>query len=242
MMSSDPFGDEVFVSRFNRRRLEEDSVNSCVDEPAIVERFRLLAPQNAVELGCGTGGLTSVLAHHCQSLSSVDRSPVMIDMARAQVSATNVQFICSSFESFVPSMSVDVAVSGMAMHLVADLHELCTSIYRWLKPGGTFIFSQRHPLRTANPLGADVSTEKPSWKVSNYFDVGERTYNWLGYDVRYYHRTLAEIVASVVGAGFEIREIVEPQPVNHHHTDRGVENRSSPAVLLLICRKPDQRG
>lgn len=239
MMSSDPFRDEVFVKRFNRRRHEEDSVNACVDEPAIVARFKLLAPHNAVELGCGTGGLTAVLAHHCQSLSSVDQSPAMIDMARAQVAATNVDFICSSFEKFVPCMEADVVVSGMAMHLVADLSELCNAIYSWLKPGGAFIFSQRHPIRTANPLGADPSTGNPSWKVSSYFDVGERTYNWLGYDVSYHHRTLSEIVASVVGVGFELREIAEPLPVDHHHTDRGAENHSSPAVLLIVCKKPD---
>lgn len=236
----DPFLDETFVGRFNRRRHEDDSVNTCVDEPAIVDRVRALAPQSIVELGCGTGGLTSVLAAHSPQVLSVDQSPAMIEHASSQVNATNVRFVCSRFEEFVPPTKPDAVVSGMAMHLVADLSSLCRLVYGWLEPGGTFIFSQRHPIRTANAHGDELSRIKPSWTVSEYFEVGARTYQWLGYDVGYYHRTVSDIVASVIDAGFRLNEIAEPMPFDHRHTDRGAENCSSPSVLLIRCWKPNQ--
>jgi len=235
----DPFLDETFVGRFNRRRHEDDSVNTCVDEPAIVERIRALAPQRVVELGCGTAGLTLVLAAHSPQVLSVDQSPAMIEHAKSEINATNVQFVCSRFEDFVPPTQPDVVVSGMAMHLVEDLSRLCRLVYGWLEPGGTFIFSQRHPIRTANARGDEMSWNKPSWTVSGYFDVGARTYEWLGYDVGYYHRTVSDIVTCVIDAGFRLDEIAEPMPVDHHHSDRGVENCSSPSVLLLRCSKPN---
>ena len=240
MTSVDPFLDEAFVRRFNRRRHEEDSVNACVDEPAIVERVKALAPRRLVELGCGTGGLTSGLAKHCLEVLSVDQSHAMIERANSEISAGNVQLICSSFEEFQPEFTPDAVVSGMAMHLVADLDRLCGLVYGWLEPGGAFVFSQRHPIRTANPIGDEEAKIRPSWTVSGYFDVGERTYNWLGYDVRYYHRTVSEIVASVIGAGFDLQEVAEPKPSDHLDTERGAENLSSPSVLLIRCRKPER--
>lgn len=236
----DPFLDKTFVGRFNRRRHEDDSVNTCVDEPAIFERVRALAPQSIVELGCGTGGLTSVLAAHSPQVLSVDQSPAMVEHAKSEINATNVQFVCSRFEEFVPPTKPDAVVSGMAMHLVADLSSLCRLVYGWLQPGGTFIFSQRHPIRTANARGDELSRFKPSWTVSEYFEVGERTYQWLGYDVAYYHRTVSDIVTGVIDAGFRLDEMAEPMPFDHHHTDRGAENCSSPSVLLIRCSKPYQ--
>lgn len=238
MTSDDPFLDETFVTRFNKRRQEEDSVNACVDEPAIVERVRALTPRHLVELGCGTGGLTSALADHCQEVLSVDQSPAMVAHAKSQVTATNVRFVCSSFEDFEPEMTPDVVVSGMAMHLVADLPRLCGLVHGWLEPGGAFIFTQRHPIRTANPTGDEVAEMQPSWTVSSYFDEGSRKYSWLGYDVRYFHRTVSEIVSSVIGAGLVLREVAEPQPSDHFNSERGKENQSSPSLLLISCKKP----
>ena len=234
----DPFLDKTFVGRFNRRRHENDSVNICVDEPAIVERVRALAPQSIVELGTGTGGLTSMLAVHSLRVLSVDQSAAMIERATIETDATNVQFFCSRFEDFVPSIKTDAVVSGMAMHLVADLSNLCKLVYDWLEPGGAFIFSQRHPIRTANAQGDELSSIKPSWTVSDYFDVGAKTYQWLGYDVDYYHRKVSDIVASVIDAGFILNEIAEPMPYKHQHTNRIAENCSSPSVLLVRCWKP----
>lgn len=239
MASGDPFLDETFVRRFNRRRHEEDSVNACIDEPAIVDRVRALAPHHIVELGCGTGGLTSELANLCSNVVSVDQSPAMITQASSEVTEAKVNLVCKSFEDFKPADTPDVVVSGMAMHLVADLSKLCRLVYDWLEPGGVFLFSQRHPIRTANPTGDEDAALQPSWTVSDYFDVGSKTYRWLGYDVRYYHRTISEIISTVIDAGFVLLEAAEPQTVEHLHTDRAMENRNSPSVLLVCCKKPD---
>jgi hypothetical protein len=131
-----------------------------------------------------------------------------------------------------------MVVSGMAMHLVTDLDHVSRLVFSWLKPGGSFLFTQRHPIRTANPEGDETETMPPSWAVSSYFQVGRRTYQWLGSEVEYYHRTISDIVSAVTGAGFELVEVDEPVPVCHEETKRTMENRSSPAVLLVHGTKP----
>ncbi len=240
MPSDDPFFDETFVRRFNRRRREDDSVNTCIDEPSIVQRVKALSPRHAIELGCGTGGLTAALANYCTSVVSVDQSPLMLERAAAEVIGKNVQFVCSSFEQFEPTSKADVVVSGMAMHLVSDLSHLCRLVHTWLEPGGTFMFSQRHPIRTACPTGDGGSPAVPSWTVSQYFDTGSRTYDWLGFEVRYVHRTVSDIVSCAISSGFTLQELVEPEPAYHLSTTRDAENRSTPSVLLLVCKKPNE--
>jgi 16S rRNA A1518/A1519 N6-dimethyltransferase RsmA/KsgA/DIM1 with predicted DNA glycosylase/AP lyase activity len=70
----DPFEDPKFVERFNSRRLEQDSVNACIDEPAILERIRSFSPSSVLEFGCATGMLTSSLLEYCERVVAVDRS------------------------------------------------------------------------------------------------------------------------------------------------------------------------
>lgn len=238
MTCGNPFFDEDFVRRFVKRRLEEDSVNSCIDEPAILERVRRRSPCRVVELGCGAGALTSSLADICGEIAAVDQSPAMVNLAVSEVVKPNVRFFCSPFEDFNPGQNQEMVVSGMAMHLVEDLGSVCRLVYKWLQPGGSFVFTQRHPIRTANPTGDDAAQFKPSWTVSSYFEVGQRRYSWLGYDVPYIHRTLADIVSAVIGAGFVLLEVDEPRPQHHLDTERANENRSSPSVLLVHCAKP----
>lgn len=182
--------------------------------------------------------MTSSLAALSEHVTALDRSEVMVARARDQVLAGNVNFICTPFEDFRPSEAFDYAVSGMTMHLIEDFRSLAQSIHGWLKPGGHFLFTQRHPLRTANPTGETLNGDTAAWTVSAYFHCGKRRYNWLGQEISYFHRTMSDIFATVIEAGFTIREVAEPTPEHIERTARIDENMSVPAVLLVLCQKP----
>ena len=138
---------------------------------------------------------------------------------------------------FVPDRQFDAVVSGMMMHLVEDFGKVAQSAHRTLDAGGSFLFSQRHPLRTSNPCGDNKSLNSPSWAVSDYFRTGRRDYEWLDTSVMCFHRSIEEILGTLLNLGFSVVEVAEPQPAMPLASRRISENLSSPSVLLVHVRK-----
>lgn len=191
-----------------------------------------------LELGCALGHLTTKLAEVSGNVTALDRSQVMISCAKQENSSENASYICTEFLDYSHDTPFDMVVSGMAMHLVEDFEALCRMVHTSLRDGGTFIFSQRHPIRTCNPVGERGQGASPtSWLVSDYFSVGERHYTWLNSNVICYHRPIGNIISTLTNIGFQIVEIVEPRPTIDHKSSRITEHSNVPSLLLLHCKK-----
>ncbi len=84
--------------------------------------------------------------------------------------------------------------------------------YRPLRPGGTLLFVQEHPIVTATKnyggqFGSDGSGKKVSFTFSDYGHSGPRERFWFIEGVRSYHRTMGEILTAVADAGFVIEKV-----------------------------------
>lgn len=236
-MSKDPFSDEGFVERFINRRTEHDSVNSCIDEPAILNHISAIMPKFVLELGCANGILTNSISRFCNHVVAVDKSEFLIEIARNNNESANIDFLCDDFKDIDESFQFDLVASGMTMHLIEDFKSLSEKVFNLLMQDGYFIFSQRHPIRTSFPSGEGSVEGYHSWSVMNYFDNGVRHYKWLDRNVKCYHRSFSEITKILIETGFEILEISEPTPKSEKITDRIRENNSIPAVIMFLCKK-----
>ncbi len=104
-------------------------------------RRRLLVPRvtgpRVLELGCAEGGVTSELVRRFPEVVAVDGSPALIEKARREIGATNVEFVCALLEEFEAPGTFDSIVAACVLehleHAVAVL-ERCRT---WLAPGGT---------------------------------------------------------------------------------------------------------
>ena len=94
-----------------------------------------------VEVGCGPGRMTPVLADRFDRVLALDVSPAMLERARAAVAASNVEFLPVSGADLagVPDGIADVVVCYLVLqhlptrgHVVAYLREFA----RVLAPGG----------------------------------------------------------------------------------------------------------
>ncbi len=119
--------------------------------------FRLLEylpqkPERILELGCGTGNLSLLLARKfpAASLTLVDGSPDMVAVARARIEdadpgpLTEASFIGARFEELeLPEQPFDLVVSSISLHHVSDK----ASLYRWVRTalcaGGRFCFADQ---------------------------------------------------------------------------------------------------
>ena len=102
-------------------------------------------PRDAIlEVGCGTGDYSLLLARTGYRITGVDLSSKSIEAARAKASilgVSDVSFMVSDAEALseVPESSVDGVVSFSTLRYVPDLKRALLAIHRVLKPNGVAV-------------------------------------------------------------------------------------------------------
>jgi ubiquinone/menaquinone biosynthesis C-methylase UbiE len=98
-----------------------------------------------VELGCGTGFFTEVLAQNADSVVATDLSPGMLELARAAVRAPHVSFQVENCESTsFPDAAFDAAFAALVLHFTEPPRALA-ELRRILRPGGTLLIANLDP-------------------------------------------------------------------------------------------------
>lgn len=127
-----------------------------------------------------------------------------------------------------------MAVSNLVLHYIEDLQEVYRLVYRTLKPGGTFLFNIEHPTFTAG-VNQQFSADG-TWPVADYYYPGERTTDFLGYEVKKYHHTLTQILNGLLQTGFVIKAVEEAMPPEQWR-DQMPDEMRRPMMLLVRARK-----
>ena len=94
-------------------------------------------PHSIVDLGCGTGHLTAMLAARfpAATVGGVDSSAQMIDAARQNHPGIDWQL--ADIATWEPDDAVDIVFSNAALHWLDDHESLVPRIRSWAAPGAT---------------------------------------------------------------------------------------------------------
>ncbi len=110
-----------------------------------------LKPKTAVDLACGTGSVTALLAARGLSVIGVDLSEEMLTVAQQKTQALPEPplFICQDLSALSLSWGVDLAVCALdSLDYITDpaaCQQALRRIWRCLNPGGIFIFDVNTP-------------------------------------------------------------------------------------------------
>jgi len=104
----------------------------------LVARIPPVTARSVVDLGCGTGALTSTLLDRFPGavVLGVDNSPEMLTAARSRAVAGRLQFEAGDAGRFRPAAPIDVLVSNAALHWVPDHDKLLPRLAEVVAPGG----------------------------------------------------------------------------------------------------------
>jgi ubiquinone/menaquinone biosynthesis C-methylase UbiE len=102
-----------------------------------------------LEIGCGTGKNTALLAEISEQVYAFDFSAAMIEKARAKVQSGNVSFVVADLKRAWPcrERAVDLISCNLVLEHIKDLSPVFSEANRALVPGGCFFISELHPFR-----------------------------------------------------------------------------------------------
>ena len=134
-----------------------DRLTNDVDYEATVEFYlQILAkeglhPRTVVDLACGTGSVTKILAEKGYKVTGVDMSEEMLTQALQKVQDMEhpPRFICQKLQELYLPVGVDLAVCALdSLDYItnpSDCAEAIRRTYKVLNPGGIFIFDVNTP-------------------------------------------------------------------------------------------------
>ena len=95
-----------------------------------------------LELGCGTGYFTKELINTNAEIKAIDISPDLIEIAKHEIKATNIEFIiANAYDLIFEDNTFDSIVGSSVLHHL-EINKSINECFRVLKPGGYFVFTE----------------------------------------------------------------------------------------------------
>ena len=122
----------------------------------IFQRYGL-KPKLGLDLGCGTGNLTTLFADKGVEMTGIDLSEDMLMVAREKAVGRDILYLNQDMCEFELYGTVDFIVSSLdCINYITDKRELLKVMKlanNYLNPGGLFIFDINTPYKLENITG-----------------------------------------------------------------------------------------
>ncbi len=215
---------------------DEGIFNALYERPAMLTTIGAVDGKRVLDLGCGAGQLSADLVDRGASVTGIDVSPAMIELARTRL-GDRARFEVGDLDDPLPfeAASFDLVVASLVLHYLEDWASVLGEVRRVLRPAGTMIASTHHPTM--------------DWKLhspGDYFAKLQVTETWTkggsDFDVTYWRRSLSAMSDEVRRGGFLIAGLTEPgpapamyevDPAKHHHL------RTNPHFLVMTLAAGD---
>ncbi|XVU27484.1 class I SAM-dependent methyltransferase [Actinoplanes sp. CA-054009] len=196
-----------------------------------------------LELGAGAAAGARWLDGQGAEVVALDLSAGMLRHARAAAGRTGVTVPLVQADAlalpFAESVFDIVCTAFGAIPFVADSAAAMREVARVLKPGGDWVFSVTHPMRW---IFWDEPDESGLIARNSYFDRTPYVERDESGQVTYIeqHRTIGDRVRELVAAGFELRDLVEPEWPSGHEETWGqwspLRGRLFPGTAIFVSR------
>ena len=190
--------------------IEELAADPAYDEEVAPLLVSLLDPQPGslyLDVGCGTGRLAPMLIDRGARVVGCDLNLELLHIARTE---------CPVVQTRLPDLgwireaSFDGAYVGLVLEHIDDEVGFFTQAAEAVRPGGVLTMVINHPIWTAP---GSTPIEEPEgeilWRTGTYFGRGFSDEPAGKGKVRFYHRTMAELLNSASAAGWDLRSMSE---------------------------------
>ena len=202
-----------------------DYYRHLVHGPALLASCGDVRGQRALDLGCGHGYFSRLLARAGATVTGIDLSDRLLARAleleaEEPLGITYLHLDAAQIGTGFEEESCDLVTGCMSLQDVAAPGAVLSGACRVLRPAGRAVFSVPHPC-TDPPFREwrrDGQGKKLALCLDRYFDGGQAVCHWNMARLKYaWHtpfrrHTLTEWSRLIADAGFVIRGLVEPRP------------------------------
>jgi len=199
---------------FSWARVTPSIVSDFTGRPPTLEMCGNVKGKSVLDLGCGEGYCTRILASQCpREIIGVDISDEMINRAvtQEQIDQFGINYICADANSLEEkNLSLDLILAMFVFNYISieEMKSILKNVYKLLKDNGEFVFAVPHP---------SLAFIRKSKSLPFYFDSAEYDYfsarnNELKgqiwrrsgevLNVRSYHKTFEDYFDVIKYAGF----------------------------------------
>ena len=235
-----------------------DVYRDYVNTPAFLAMLPDVSGLSGLDIGCGEGHNTRLVAGRDAKMTTFDISRAFIAHAReAELSdPSGIRYLlASAVELPFPDGAFDFAMATMSFMDAPEHEKVVAEAFRVIKPGGFLQFSITHPCFQTPGWRwiLDENGEKIAMVVSGYFDPPEVDIEkWTfgaapqelqeemgNFRIPVFRRTLSSWMNLLIDAGFAIERVEEP-----HADDETIkrcpyvaDTRIIAYFLVVRCRR-----
>ncbi len=236
-----------------------DIYRDCLNTPAFFDFLPSVKNLHGIDIGCGEGHNTRLLALQGAKIEAIDISEIFIQKAVEEENITplNIRYqVAGAGDLPFQNNHFDFATSFMCFMDIPEIEPVFKEAFRVLKPGGFLQFSISHPCfetlhrkNVKNLTGATYAVEVGDYFKNSNGAVDEWIFkaapSALKNQLRRFRtpkftRTLSEWLNTIIQAGLMIEQINEP-----YADDETVKRQPKlqacqivPYFLHIRCRKP----
>lgn len=236
-----------------------DIYRDALNTPAFFELLPDVSGLSGLDIGCGEGHNTRLLARRGAKVTAIDISATFVRHASETETADPLGIVYRIADGTAlpfADNSFDFATAFMSLMDMPQQDKGLAEAGRVLKPGGFLQFSILHPCfvpPTRRTLRHPDGTTR-AIEIADYFknvdgDIDQWTFNGAppeerlkvaAFQVPRFHRTLSQWVEMIISAGLSIEAFGEPRA--SEETARAVpiveDTRVAPIFLHVRARKP----
>jgi len=146
---------------------QDRNLTRDLDEIVTRETLANLRCNSILEIGCGTGKNTALLAQIGQQVTAIDFSSGMIEKARAKLANDNVTFAVADITQrwLCEDQSIDLISCNLVLEHISDLSFIFAQAFRVLHDGGRFFVSELHPYRQYQGTQANFQRNQETTQI-----------------------------------------------------------------------------
>lgn len=243
-MKENKYDDDRFFAQYSQMSRSVEGLRGAGEWHLLKKMLPDFAGKRVLDLGCGFGWhCIYAVEHGATHVTGIDISEKMLEEARRRNFSPLIEYKCMAIEDFdFRPESYDIVISSLTFHYLESFDNISRKINDCLTSGGSFVFSVEHPIFTAygnQDWYYDQEGNRLHWPMDRYFSEGKRTAVFLGEEVTKYHKTLTTYINGLLTAGFEICELIEPEPdkVMLDSIPEMKDELRRPMMLLISAKK-----
>jgi len=208
--------DEAAESWVDFVRQGKDYFRDELNNPGMFRLIGNVRNQSILDIACGEGYSTRMLARKGGKTIGTDLSRKLIEYARSQEKKERLgirYYVADSADlSMFPPKRFDLVTCFMAIMDIERYDEAIGEVSRVLKNEGRFIFSITHPCFDYNVKDGKIE------ETPRYFDSRRERVSWdmkrllSPFNTTSFHRTLTDYSNTLNKHGLLIRRLLEPKP------------------------------